>query len=399
MSKTVLLTGGTGLLGSHLGYEFLKRGYHVIDLARPQRKNSANDRVVNLLNNIDPAYTDFPGTFQVFEGDVSKPYLDLPLNVFNSLNGSIDEVWHSAAVLHFRDTYEEITEAININGTVNVLNTAHKLGVKRFHHISTAYVSGKSPGKVMETQIKHEYDFRNPYERTKYDAEHEVRKKSSQYGFDTTVYRPAVIVGDSITGKSLSFTGFYNIAKIFSLIRRLILRKVKENPDHFRKADIYLDGDNLHFPLKFPCALESTVNLIPIDYVVDTILKLADNESSVGQVYHITNPNPPRIVEMLKAGCKMIQLDGIEFVECSFADALNLIRDEINDYARLGLNISFCLEIREYIHYFFGEPHFDVSNVRDTLKSSFKEPPLITPQFLGRLMKYAIGCQWRSLIQ
>jgi nucleoside-diphosphate-sugar epimerase len=399
MSKNMLLTGGTGLLGSYLGYEFLKRGDHVIYLARQQRTSSPEERVIKLLKKIDPDYSRLPGTFEVVEGDVAKPHLGKSRQFWVDKKGTVDEVWHSAAVLHFRDTYEEITEAININGTVNVLNTAHDLDIKRFHHISTAYVSGKSPGKVMESQIKHEYDFRNPYERTKYDAEHEVLKKSKQYGFNTTIYRPSVIVGDSETGKTLSFTGFYNIAKIMALIKRVILRGVKTDPEKYRKNQIYLDGEKLYFPLKFPCAIDSTVNLVPIDYVVDTILKLADTDQSIGQVFHIANPNPPRIVELLQEGCKMVHLEGIEFVECSFTDAINLIRREINDYARLGLNISFCLEIREYIHYLFGEPHFDLSNVRETLKTSFKEPPLITPDFLRMLINYAIGCQWRSQIQ
>ena len=399
MAIKVLLTGGTGLLGSHLGYEFLKRGHHVIYLARQQRTSTPEERVVNILEHIDPKYKELPGTFEVLEGDVAKPNLGNTAKTWKNLKDTVDEVWHSAAVLHFRDTYEEITEAININGTVNVLNTAHSMGVKRFHHISTAYVSGKSPGKVMESQIKHEYDFRNPYERTKYDAEHEVLKKSKQYGFKTTIYRAAVIVGDSETGKSLSFTGFYNIAKIFTLIKRLIQRRIKDNPEKYRQSQIYQEGEKLFFPLKFPCAADSTVNLVPIDYVVDTILKLADTDRSFGQVYHITNPHPPKTVELLNEGCKMMHLEGIEFVECSFSNATDLIRKEINDYARLGLNISFCLEIKEYIHYLFGEPNFDLSNVRETLKSNFKEPPVITPEFLEMLINYAIGRQWRSLIQ
>jgi len=280
---------------------------------------------------------------------------------------------------------------------VNVLNAAHRLGVPRFHHISTAYVSGKGPTKVFERQSFHDYDFRNPYERTKYDAELEVRKKGRQYGLATTIYRPAVIVGDSKTGETMSFSGFYNIAKMFHLMKRVLAHRIKTrgNPDVFKENGVYLDGETLHFPLKFPCSRNSTVNLVPIDYVVDTILKLSDEESSAGQTYHITNPHPPKIIELLSEGCQMFQLDGIEFVDCSFANALGLIHEEIRHYARMGLNISFCLEIAEYIHYLFGEPDFDIANVRRTLKSSFVEPPRITPSFTRMLLAYASGCQWK----
>ncbi len=397
MSKTVLLTGGTGLLGGHLGHRFLAQGYHVIYLARNQRKRSPNERISLIIDRISNGTSHgLPGTYDVWEGDVTQPNLGQSPELLQQWKGRIDEVWHSAAVLHFRDTYEAITQAININGTLNVLNTAHALGIKRFHHISTAYVSGKTPGMVLESQKEHAYDFRNPYERTKYDAEHEVRKKTKQYGFDTTIYRPAVIVGDSKSGESLTFTGFYNIAKIFILIKRLVHRRIKDNPEKYRKAGIYMDGDTLHFPLKFPCARNSTVNLIPIDYTVNTILKLADTNSSVGNTYHITNPEPPRIADLLSEGSKMVNLEGIEFVDCPFSDALKLIREEIQEYALMGLNISFCLEIREYIHYLFGEPHFDISNVRETLDSSFEEPPRITPALLRKLLTYAQGCHWRN---
>jgi nucleoside-diphosphate-sugar epimerase len=398
MSKTVLLTGGTGFLGSYLGYEFLKRGHHVIYLARENRSRSAEERVVNLLECLDPKFrSTCSGTFEVWQGDVTEIHLGQDAAKVAAWRGRVDEVWHSAAILSFRDTYEEVSEAININGTVKVLNVAHELGVKRFHHISTAYVSGTSPGTVLESQTEHGYNFRNPYERTKYDGELQVRKLSEKYNFDTTIYRPAVIVGESGTGRSLSFTGFYNVAKIFHLIMRVLMQRVKHDPDSYANAGIVITDDRVCFPLKFPCAIDSTVNLVPIDYVVDTIMKLADTGESIGQTFHITNPNPPKIVDLLAEGCRMVNLEGVEFVDCSFDNALQLIREEIDQYAQMGLNISFCLEIREYIHYLFGEPAFDTSNVALTLKDAFTEPPRITTSFLRLLLTYAVGCQWRSM--
>jgi len=283
MSKTILLTGGTGFLGGNLGYEFLKKGYYVIFVARGQRGNSAVERVISVLDTLEPGFSaEYKNSFEVWDGDVVNVHLGLNKSLIQKWKGKIDEVWHSAAVLNFRDTYETITEAININGTVNVLNTAKELGVKRFHHISTAYVSGKCPGKVMEHLEIHEYNFRNPYERTKYDAEQEVRKKSEAYGFDTTIYRPSVIVGDSKTGFALSFTGIYNIAKMFIMIRRLLERKFQIALEQFNMAGIYFDNETCTFPIKIPCNKKGTVNIVPIDYVVDTIIKLSEKKEGIG---------------------------------------------------------------------------------------------------------------------
>ena len=399
MSKTILLTGGTGFLGSYLGCEFLKKGDRVIYLAREQRGRTAEERVLTLLEAIDPEFLKSQNySYEIWKGDVTQPNLGQSADTINNWAGKIDEVWHCAAVLHFRDTYETLTEAININGTNNVINFTHKLGVKRYQHISTAYVSGKAPGKVYEHQNTHEYDFRNPYERTKYDAEQVVKKKTEQYGLDTTIYRPSVIVGDTKSGKTLSFTGFYNIAKIFNLIRKLMVRNIKQQPEKMKEAGIFLDGDTLVLPLKFPCKMGSTVNIVPIDYVVDTIIKLSATPKSIGQLYHITNPHPPKIVELMYGGAKLMNLKGVKFEECPYSNALDLIRKEVERYAAFGLNISFCLEIREYIHYFYGEPFFDLTNVYDTLGDAFVEPPLVSEDVMKKLFAFALERQWKSLI-
>jgi len=397
MSPTILLTGGTGQLGSQLGRAFLERGCRVIYLARSARDRSGRDRVIGTLSQLDPdCARRCADRIEVWDGDVTQLHLGQGPDTLRAWRGRIDQLWHSAAILHFRDTYEDITEAINVNGTVKVLDAAHELAIPRFHHISTAYVSGTTPGTAFESQETHAYDFRNPYERTKYNAEIEVRRKSTEYNLATTIYRPAVIVGDSITGKSLAFSGLYNIAKVFYMIRRTLLRRLKDNPDRFRGAGIFIDGDVLHFPLRFPCATNATVNVVPIDYVVATMIQLADRPEAAGQTFHITNSHPPMVADLLLQGCRMLKLEGIQFVSCSFDHALHLIRDQIDHYASMGLNISFCLEIREYIHYFFGEPAFDLANVRSTLQADFAEAPRITLPFLKLLLGYASDHQWRD---
>jgi len=181
------------------------------------------------------------------------------------------------------------------------------------------------------------------------------------------------------------------------LIKRALLRALRDDPSRFAGTGIRLDGDAVVFPLRLPCAPNATVNLVTIDYVVATMLQLMDMPDAIGQTYHITNPDPPRITELLREGCRMLNLHGIEFVGCSFGDAVQLIRDEIQQYARLGLNIGFCLEIREYFHYFFGEPVFDRSNLARTLGARLCPAPRITSARLRQLLSFAMHHQWRSV--
>ena len=93
-----------------------------------------------------------------------------------------------------------------------------------------------------------------------------------------------------------------------------------------------------------------------------------------------------------------MKMDGISFEECPYQNALALMREEVEKYASFGLNISFCLEIREYIHYFYGEPYFDLSNVYDTLGDSFVEPPVVTNEVVKKILTFATEKQWKSMI-
>ena len=396
--KTVFLTGGTGFLGGHLGREFLSRGWHVLYLARAKRTVSAKDRVLTVLEAIDPKWRELPGTFELVEGDITLPNLGVDDAVWGEKLRSVDELWHSAAVLFFSEDQREVTEKINHQGTLNVLDFVKRYGIKRLQHISTAYVSGLADHVVMEEVTKCDWEFRNPYEETKYAGEQAVKKFADETGVKTTIYRPAVIIGDTVNGKCLSFTGFYNIAKVFALMKRLVVRKINGDAEFYKKHDLYTNGNYVNYPFRFPCPSDTTVNLIPIDCVVSNIMNLCERPESVGQVYHLTHPNPPKIRELLVKGCQWIEMGGVEFVDCTFEQSEQVLREEVKKFAALGINISFCLEISEYLRYLFGEPVFDVSKIRAALKEKYFEAPVIDEAFLRKILDFGAGCQWHGVV-
>ena len=67
-------------------------------------------------------------------------------------------------------------------------------------------------------------------------------------------------------------------------------------------------------------------------------------------------------------------------------------------FAALGINISFCLEISEYLRYLFGEPVFDVSKIRAALKEKYFEAPVIDKAFLRKILDFGAGCQWHGVV-
>jgi nucleoside-diphosphate-sugar epimerase len=114
MSKTLLLTGGTGFIGSHLATRLLQEGHFVYFLARADRHLSAEGRILRALA---PLLTSAKDQYRVLQGD-----LTLPLEIDAR---DIDEVWHCAASLSFKGTERVKTFAANVTGTKNLLRSQH----------------------------------------------------------------------------------------------------------------------------------------------------------------------------------------------------------------------------------------------------------------------------------
>ncbi len=137
--------------------------------------------------------------------------------------------------------------------------------LRRYNYISTCYVAGKRKGEILETELEHNAGFRNYYEETKYLAETEVENLKSK--IPLTIFRPSVVVGDSKTGETAKYDGIYS----------LILYLLK-SPSVFRLVNV---GNE-----------EVRLNLVPVDFVVETIATLAKDEKAVGKTVAVADPNP-----------------------------------------------------------------------------------------------------------
>ena len=172
----VLVTGATGLIGSHAARRFRESGWGVRALARPQSS-------VRYLEEL--------GTELVF-GDVTAP---------GSLSGAADgchAVVHAAAVLGRAAPWETFRE-VNVEGTRNVLTEAVRAGCERFVLVSSVAVYGDPAGHgdaVSErSPTDSELDRRQHYERSKRMAETAVRRAGPDAP-GRTVLRPAVVTGE-----------------------------------------------------------------------------------------------------------------------------------------------------------------------------------------------------------
>ncbi len=266
----VFFTGFPGFLGSALLERVLARGDGpVACLVQPQYLETAKQRAEEIIDEID----DVDDTaVRLYEGDITEP--DLGLDDERSLE-SVREVYHLAAVYDL-GVDRDLATAVNVRGTEHVLDFADDRDVDRFHYVSTCYVSGRFDGVFTEDHLREGQTFNNHYEETKYLAEVAVQDRM-EAGLPATIYRPAVVVGDSRTGETDKYDGVY-----------YLLRLLLAQPQWFSVA------------VAFPGSSDAELNVVPRDYVVEAIAHLSTRGDTVGGVYQLCDPAPlpvPRLID------------------------------------------------------------------------------------------------------
>jgi thioester reductase-like protein len=206
----ILITGASGFIGRRLVKELLSETqtekHKLFLLTRPQSKNACLE-----LFGKDPRIT-------YIEGDIEDT--DVLLNIYSvsKVIDQVDTVVHLAALYDLTAGLKE-SYLKNVIGTQNMINLLKKMkGVKTFHYFSTYAVNPVSEGVVREEQLaRDEAPFPNQYTRTKNDAEHLVRNQTPSH-IKVVIHRPAVIVGDSETGRLDKIDGPYYF---YEFIRKL----------------------------------------------------------------------------------------------------------------------------------------------------------------------------------
>src|SRR5438128_4720568 len=150
---------------------------------------------------------------EVLVGDIAVRRLGLPDGDWERLQAETTAAFHLAAIYNLAVPLE-VAQRVNVDGTGNVLELcAGCEGLERLNYVSTAYVAGTRSGVVYEHELSLGQGFKNHYESTKFQAELWVRQELDRV--PTTIYRPAIVVGDSRTGETQKFDGpYYMLRKI-----------------------------------------------------------------------------------------------------------------------------------------------------------------------------------------
>jgi thioester reductase-like protein len=272
-APTVLFTGFPGFIGMRLLPRVLALhpGWRVECVVQEKFLDVARAAV----NTLEESHPDTRGRVGLVTGDITVQGLGIEPKSARELRQSLVEAWHLAAVYDLA-VARDVGRRVNVEGTKNVLEfvgRAKRLG--RLQYVSTAYVSGTARGTFRETDLDVGQGFKNHYEETKFQAEVEVVRSK----VPCTVYRPGVVVGDSRTGETGKFDGPY-----------FVLRLMEKMPS---------PGVFFRLGLGF-----GTVNIVPVDFVIESMAALSAAAGSLGKTYHLCDPQPrsPReLTEMFAA--------------------------------------------------------------------------------------------------
>jgi thioester reductase-like protein len=261
---TLLVTGFPGFIGGRLVRELLRASpdARVVGLAEPRMEDRAREAASRLDE----------GRVEVMLGDITKRRLGLSDEDYERLAGEVTSVYHLAAIYNLAVELELATK-VNVDGTGNVMSLCEDCErLERLHYVSTAFVSGTRTGTVYEHELALGQEFKNHYESTKFQAEVWVRQAMGRV--PTTIYRPAIVVGDSRTGETSKFDGPYYMLRVISRAVRW------------------------HQPIPRFGRAAAPFNVVPVDFVISAMTAAGESELLAGSTLHLVDPEPVTSAEV-----------------------------------------------------------------------------------------------------
>ena len=362
----LLLTGATGFVGMEILARFLERtDRRIYTLVRADDEEGARARIERTLAALVDRGERYRNRVVAVPGDIEAEGLGLDAASREQLAEDVGDVIHSAASVSFALPLDE-SRRINVDGTRRLLEFAdlarERGGLRRFSYVSTAYVAGTHTGDFREDQLDVGQDFRNAYERSKFEAERLVRSYRDRLRIQ--ILRPSIVVGERSTGWTASFNVLYAPLKAFARGTYRVL----------------------------PLRRSAPVDVVPVDYVADAVFELANRPpEEQEETYHLVSGRRATTVG------RLIDLSAGFFARRPPRSAPPwlyrrvvhpLLLRRADERRRRALRRS-----EAYFPYFSLRVRYDDRRARRRLEPAGIEPAPIESYF-DRLARFAVGARW-----
>ena len=259
------VTGATGFIGKRLVKKLLERkGAVVYFLIRPESADKAAD--LRKFWGVSAARA------VAVHGDLTAAKLGVSAADTKALKGQIDHFYHLAAIYDL--AADEATQvAVNVEGTRHMVEFAKAIEAGHVHHVSSIAAAGLYEGVFREDMFDEAEGLDHPYFASKHESEKIVRQQCRR---PWTVYRPAMVVGDSTSGEMDKIDGPYYFFKLIQRMRQLL-------PPWL--PSIGLEGGR--------------VNIVPVDFVVDALHAISHQADIGKRCFHLVDPVGYRVGDVL----------------------------------------------------------------------------------------------------
>jgi thioester reductase-like protein len=336
----IVITGATGFLGLRLVRELLAEHPRLTVLARggPAKTLNRIARFLVLSGAPPELISELPQRITVRRADVSEPRFGLSDAEFAELADDLDVLWHSAGDTTL-DADLTLLRKVNVDGTRNALALV-EAGRRRpvLYHVSTAYVAGKREyGTVYDDELTDAYGFETPYERSKYEAETEIRCWHQRHQRPVVIFRPSILTSDLAYDPELPPHPLVTAVATLGAIRQATARPGSGLGDDARPV-VRLTGNP-----------DAQLNVVPVEDAAAVMMRLSRLAPARRvDTYHVVHPHEVPAGTLLRALGEVI---GVEFA---------LVR-ELDDPTPLETRLHLLLSATAYVKH---QRRYDDARVR-----------------------------------
>ncbi|HKM89223.1 MAG TPA: SDR family oxidoreductase [Candidatus Acidoferrales bacterium] len=388
--RRIAMTGATGLLGRNLIFELLKRHLSRLEELEIFVFGRADSLGVSLQDRLRRILLSDGFAYLGIRQDLYEPLLSRLSTVIrcveldfdcenHGLAGPslqelqarpIDWFFHLAGLTDFRSTPGAVAalRRVNVEGTHRLLALLSDISVREFCYVSTAYVCGGASGRIQPGVVNPSAQFRNPYERSKFEAEMLVRQFAARTGTRCRYFRPSTICGRLLEppwGAVCKFDVFYAWAAFLLRLKR-------------QQTGIWDAAEPGELDLRICYNRASGLNIVPADYAAKVICSVCE-QGDAGESYHLVN-NAETAHELYIP--QMVRAVGVAGVTQVSRIPEDQNRQEKFYYKSVGASYTpyiTCEEMR-----------FDAANLQQVLSRDGLSCPAVGRREFALLMAYAI---------